>query len=107
MRFELSEEQLTAAVDAAGLEDDVLHLDYSGRAMYGATCPAVYVDGFGDAAAFLAALTATVAEESNYFEAQEVVELARTTRTDGMGRGIVAYWPDLRVADGTIASERG
>lgn len=99
MRFDVTRTQLEAAVDAAGLKDDVLHLDYSGRAMYGATCPAVYVDSFGDAAAFLAALAANAAEENNYWVAQEVVELARTTRTDGMGRGIVAYWPELRVVE--------
>jgi len=97
--LELSHADLKAAVDVAGLEEDVLHLDYSGRGMYGNRCPAVYVDNFGEAMAFMIALVGVLADADRGDDIYDLVELARSTRTDGMGRGIVAYWPGLEVTD--------
>lgn len=52
--------------------------DYSGRCMYGKTCPGITVDG----------------------DENEVIEEAgargiRGARTDSMGRGVIVYWPGI------------
>lgn len=97
--MEISHADLKAAVDVAGLEDNVLHLDYSGRMMYSTKCPAVYVDSMGEAMAFLVAIAAVQAEADRGDDVYDLIELAKSTRNDSMGMGIVAYWPYLEVID--------
>jgi hypothetical protein len=98
--MEISREQLDRAAVNACLEVDegaVIHTDYSGRGMYGATCPALYATSQADVYAFMAALAGVIAEDGG--DADDAVALARLTRTDQMGMGIVAYWPTVEVTE--------
>ena len=87
------------ALERAGLDPEALHTDYSDRAMHGATCPALYLDSHAEGYAFMAALGAALLAgyEAGVAEAQALVEVAQTTRTDSMGLGIVIYWPGLQL----------
>jgi hypothetical protein len=64
---------------------------YSGRAMYGDRCVSITLDGDAE----LARLGAQLAIECDEDEREALLDLLQNTRTDGMGRGIVAYWPRL------------
>jgi hypothetical protein len=93
------------AMETAGLDPTALHTDYSGRAMYGATCPALYLDSPAEAYAFMATLgVASQAGVDQVYddgvaEAEAVVAVAKATRQDSMGLGIVIYWPGLHLDD--------
>jgi len=70
--------ELLDALEAEGFE----FRSYSGRGMYGKSCFGVTLSS----AAELFGLGRCVGE----FE-----ELSRTPETDSMGRGIIAYWPNV------------
>lgn len=94
---EITREQFTAAMDLVNMDGDQLREDYSGRGMYGHTCPAITADRHADVYAFMAALGATLAEDMD--DPYDAVELAGGTQVDQMGLGIVAYWPGLTLTD--------
>ena len=67
---------------------------YSGRGMYGRTCLAVtFDDGPGE---LFSALLTVLAETGTTQEAcAELADAFRGMRTDSMGRGMVAYFPEI------------
>ncbi|QGH80083.1 hypothetical protein SEA_NHAGOS_72 [Gordonia phage NHagos] len=80
-------------------EEDV-RTDYSGRGMYGRTC--VGYEG-ENAAAFLAAIVsaALVRTHDSDVTCWDVVDAMGDIRTstDSMGRGMITYWPGLRLVE--------
>lgn len=72
---------------------------YSGRAMYGKKCLAVYGDAGSAQSTLLAVinyLIDSVADESmERAEASEVAEELLGYRQDSMGLGVVYYWPGV------------
>lgn len=80
-------EELKAAVDnwnvdAASDERVCWYGDYSGRFMYGATCPGISGDAYT-----LALVLADVSREARS-------ALGKPT-TDSMGLGVIWYWPGV------------
>lgn len=70
--------------------------DYSGRFMYGATCPAIRTDGFATTAGVMADLMEYILV--NGIEGEEHKDLTHAVRTmckDSLGLGIVVYFPIL------------
>lgn len=67
---------------------------YSGRAMYGARCVSVYLNGDAELPAFAATL-AVDAESDNEGDGDDIIKILRGTRTDNMGLGTVVYWPSM------------
>lgn len=65
---------------------------YSGRCMYGAHCAAIIADHVSVLVSIGARLATT--EGITY---TEVLNFADSTHTDSMGRGVVMYWPSLKV----------
>lgn len=61
--------------------------DYSGRGMYGDRCPSFDVEDEAEAFSVFVRLAVEDEEMAAY--------LARTARTDSMGRGMVVYWPSI------------
>lgn len=79
----------TTAVDAAGVEH---YEDYSGRGMYGDTCPGVTFSSSGDLADFYIEL-------ADITDSDTAKSLARSERQDSMGLNGIAYWPGLKLTD--------
>lgn len=75
------------ALELAGLDEDALRDDYSGRGMYGEDCLAV-VCGLGDLLAFATALGEQYGEARNWMS---------SVCSDSMGRSAVYYWPGVTV----------
>jgi hypothetical protein len=93
-------EQLMEAADMAGLDpDEAIHEDYSGRGMFGRTCPALTADSHSEVYAFMAALGALLGAGTpeDHNADTDALDIATSTRTDQFGRGVVAYWPDLTI----------
>jgi hypothetical protein len=61
--------------------------DYSGRGMYGERCPSFNADTESEAFSAFVRLAEDNPEMAAY--------LAKTARTDSMGRGMVIYWPSI------------
>lgn|SRR5262245_55842800 len=82
------------ALYEAGLEEDALREDYSGRAMYGATCFGVVCE-LNEMLQFVVALSRNTPDHD---EMDAVVyDLVRSTRSDGMGLSSIWYWPGWAV----------
>lgn len=77
------------AVIDAGLADEALRIDYSGRGMYGQGCVGI-VGSPADGTMFALKLSEEV--EDVDFEV-----LAESARTDDMGRQRITYWPGYQV----------
>jgi len=73
------------------VEADNVRAHYSGRAMYGATCPVLDLDSETDLIELGAVIERLV--EDNELK----THLLRGLRIDSMGRGIVAYWETMGV----------
>jgi hypothetical protein len=69
---------------------------YNGRGMGSGTCAAVTLPSTGKLTEFLVALAVSMTEDDR---ADDAMRLARLTRTDSMGLGIVAYWPGVEIVD--------
>jgi hypothetical protein len=85
---ELTEDEVSNLRDAAFDAGVEFRLDYSGRNMYGAICPAVSGD-LGSLAIFFSVLTA--------YDFDYAWERANDFAQDSMGLGFVFYWPDYCV----------
>lgn len=83
------------AIADAGLQDNQLRPDYSGRAMYGADCLGFVYDDLGEVFEFVAALSAIVEDDS----------WSTTARQDSMGRSSIVYWPGVQVINITEEDE--
>ena len=75
--------------------------DYSGRGMYGSTCPAVVYNSQKEAVNdMLNLLILDDPGEENYEERQAIYEVLVRHEMDSMGRGVVLYFPVLKVKKG-------
>jgi hypothetical protein len=74
--------------------------DYSGRGMYGTHCVGIDVDTTGDVMKIAAMLT-----ESGV-EVDEIIELGERMTTDSMGRGMIIYWPSIKLTPAEVAALR-
>ncbi|WP_128378520.1 hypothetical protein [Streptomyces cavernae] len=98
MIITLDRQDVTTALDAAGIdeEDYSLRYAYSGRGMYGSACAAVDIPS-GKFATFVTALALQFAQGGRD---DQVLDLAEHVRTDTAGRdGITVYWPEVTFAD--------
>jgi hypothetical protein len=98
MSMDLSRETFENILEEAELDpSEVIREGYSGRAMYGATCPALSLDSDGQLARFMVAAGRVQADIENGADGEEfnAIKLADMVRTDSMGYGIVAYFPGL------------
>lgn len=76
---------------------------YSGKGMYGKTCLAVVLDSeisFGSFIADILDAYRTIVEDSindsaAYSALNDIEHAMRGLRSDGMGRGVVYYWPSI------------
>lgn len=85
----ITREQL---LDLANYLDGEVYEDYSGRAMYGATCPGITADVTDVKVGF--AIATLLGEVGDLAEI-----MADCTRTDNMGRSTIFYWPDIELVD--------
>ena len=82
-------EVIDALLDA-GLDEEALRDDYSGRGMYGATCFGI-VGNIGDFARFIVSFIANHADDSTD------PDWLGNVLTDGMGLDTIFYWPGVQV----------
>lgn len=66
--------------------------DYSGRGMYGSTCPGITVNG-GMEPFELALALAEYVSETEDVGPYELGDILGGSRTDSMGRGYIIYFP--------------
>lgn len=78
---------LEEVAEIVGLDEDDVRTGYSGRGMYGKTCVGFDLDGSSALLALGAALAAVFPNEYEDF--------IHRARTDGMGRGIIVYFPGI------------
>jgi hypothetical protein len=96
-------EILRAVIDNSG-DCDVKVRSYSGRGMYGEQCVGVDTDGGDFGYGIVAAAMIEAADDDE----REALALAFSkTRTDGMGRGIIVYWPDVAWPEGEEDDDEG
>lgn len=81
----LERKHVIAALEDAGLEQEALREDYSGRGMYGKECPGL-VGSRKEFVRFYIRLAAQIG-------ADEAEDLANAAREDSMGREEIVYWP--------------
>jgi len=81
-------------------EDGVnVRSDYSGRGMYGGTCFGVDFDRESDSYKFLVSLALVMAEDDEEWGDQHAMDLAEQAVTDSMGRGMIVYFPGVKLED--------
>lgn len=94
--MEIRENLIREAFITANLDDSALHMNYSGREMYGRTCFGV-VGNLRDICKFFVALTAEVSNISDDDAQMErldlVDELIDHMRQDSMGLESIYYFP--------------
>lgn len=78
--------------DAVEDEENVRPDGYSGRGMYGKTCASVSFDSVSEALTFFATLGQHFGREADEND-DRLDALMDTATVDGMGLGIVAYFP--------------
>ncbi len=72
--------------------------DYSGRGMYGDTCPSLVYGSQKEAINdMLNLLMLDDPGDENYEERQAIYEVLTRHEMDSMGRGVVLYFPALKV----------
>ena len=64
---------------------------YSGRGMYGKECPSAAFDDFKDALELIADVASEDVEMARW--------MARNSRIDSLGQGLVIYWPRVPYSD--------
>ena len=85
---EASKAQILDALDQAGLDEEVVHWNYSGRGMYGDTCFGI-VGYLPDLIKFIASF-ASFGDDWTWLE---------DVKEDNMGRQMIFYWPGVKVED--------
>lgn len=79
-------EEILEVCDRAGIHEDAVMSDYSGRGMYGKECLAIRMDSLGDLLAF-------VSELGGNFITDDFFAVA----SDDFGYSTVYYWPDIQI----------
>lgn len=95
--MEFNREQLRVVLETAGIDEDHVRWDYSGRYMYGKTCFGFTADliSFG---AFMVQLgMAQVEWEASEQPLANLHLFVNDVRTDDMGRRTIYYWPSIRI----------
>ena len=82
-------------VEYAQREDLEIRMDYSGRGMYGSTCPAV-IGGLSDFIRFLGAIAA---DSEECYVTDDFDYLVDRFSKDSMGYDTVFYWPSLTLTE--------
>jgi hypothetical protein len=92
------------AAKLVGLLEDANHKprSYSGRGMFGKECVSVSLDRHTDVSEFFADVLEVLCDSKEYETIYEFIRLMRETRTDGMGLGIVVYWPGIEWTEGLV-----
>lgn len=85
------EDQVIEALYRAGLDEDYLRTDYSGRAMYGAECFGIVHDGQGELIRFFLYLA------SGDLGTEAAAALAGAAQRDSMGHSTITYFPGYTV----------
>ncbi|WP_030248020.1 hypothetical protein [Streptomyces sp. NRRL S-455] len=95
--MKLDRMDIVNAAETAEVWDDDYEIReaYSGRYMGSRTCLAVTLPSASKLTEFMVALAVQLTENDR---ADDALSLARMTRTDSMGTGIVAYWPGVELA---------
>jgi hypothetical protein len=86
---------LVQIAESAGIDEENVRTGYSGRGMYGDTCVGFDLDGQGQ----LSDLTIGMMD---VLGADAAKKFARHLCTDGMGLGIIAYYPGITCDDGPV-----
>jgi hypothetical protein len=87
--MEVEYSDVAEAIDRSGLEYKMVRPDYSGRAMYGATCLGFVYDELGDVIQFSYEL-AQILEDDTWYQ---------NSRQDSMGLSSIVYWPYIQVVN--------
>lgn len=82
----LTDDQLDTLENSA-YDADAKTRSYSGRAMFGARCIAIEIDGINNLAKFFVSLAAN--------DLTLAAKMASGVRTDSLGLGMIAYWPSI------------
>lgn len=85
--MEVTAKQVAKAVLNYGLEAR----SYSGRGMYGAQCLGVDIGSWGEVMHITCALVAA------NVDVEDIKELGERMLYDNMGRGMIVYWPALKI----------
>jgi 2,3-bisphosphoglycerate-independent phosphoglycerate mutase len=85
----LGRDEIDVIEDAAMDAGVDFRADYNGRGMYGATCIGLTGDP-GDIAMALIYVSRTYPDLAE--------RMARSMRTDNMGRDVIAYWPGMEAS---------
>lgn len=95
--MQITRDDIASAADDLGLPDDefTIRESYSGRGMYGKTCPAVTLRTPDLRLPFLVALAVAMAEAGR---GDDAIELGGTLADDA-GLGVVLYWPEGELVD--------
>ncbi len=94
--MEMSREVWDEICAQADIDEGAIYLDYSGRAMYGRTCPG-FTGDLGTFAGFMAALGEINAQDTGWVA--DPHELGRAVRTDNMGYDTIYYFPGLELTN--------
>jgi hypothetical protein len=106
--------ELEELLAEAGVDENRVRWDYSGRGMYGRTCLG-FVGGVADLARFFYQVGLAVALQEEEFTTRGEVEgalreedarhLADVVTTDDVGRDTIFYFPGVRVEDDHVEPE--
>jgi hypothetical protein len=99
----IKREHLLTIMDRAEIDHEALR-DYSGRGMYGRSCPGITVDDQETLFRFFAAAGAIEAEQEEDADLPDgaefnAFELAEGVATDSMYRSMIFYWPRLEIVE--------
>lgn len=86
-------QQIEEAIEDAGWD---VRAGYSGRFMYGKTCPSVEFDSMNS----VIRLFIAIAES----DAALAEELATSAKFDSLGKGYIVYWPRYTYADVAVVA---
>lgn len=89
MSSEFAMSEILEVCDNAGIHEDAVFPNYSGRSMYGKECLGIRYDNIGDILAFVVA----AADKWGIYTMDDFYGMA----TDNFGLGMVAYWPSIQV----------
>lgn len=102
--MEMTKGDFLELLDVAEIDTDAFReKGYSGRGMYGRSCPGVDLDNFSGLVLLMVAAgrmaEARDLDDDQTGERFDAEEFARTVCTDSMGMGIIVYWPSLTLND--------
>jgi hypothetical protein len=93
--MEISKKVFQEAAFRADLTEEDIHWDYSGRGMFGRSCPG-FVGSVADFGLFMIYLNE---ELRNTPEDEIPFRVARMVTTDSMGYSTIFYFPGLRIVE--------